>query len=140
MKPQIIKNRVFPILAILVLTVLVISLCILAWVPPVSRDALVHHLAIPKLWLKHGGIYETPDSVVSYYPMNLDLLYMVSLYFGNDIAPKLIHFSFGLATACLLFAYLAKRLDRYYAFTGVLLFLSTPVVVKLSTTVYVDLG
>jgi len=125
---------------LLVLLILVVSICILAWVPPVSRDALVHHLAIPKLWLKHGSIYEIPDLVYSYYPMNLDLLYMIPLYFGNDIFPKLIHFAFALGTAWFIFTYLAKRLDRYYAILGVLFFLSTPVIVKLSITAYVDLG
>ncbi len=125
---------------LLLLLILVASICILAWVPPVSRDALVHHLAIPKLWLKHGGIYEIPDLVFSYYPMNLDLLYIIPLYFGNDILPKFIHFAFALGTAWLIFTYLIKRLDRFYAILGGLLFLSTPVIVKLSTTVYVDLG
>ena len=33
---------------------------ILNLTPPISRDALIHHLAIPKLWLKHGGFYEIP--------------------------------------------------------------------------------
>ncbi len=69
------------------LAVIVISIVILAYVPPVSRDALTHHLAIPKLYLKHGGIYEIPSVKFSYYPMNLDLLYMIPLYFGNDIIP-----------------------------------------------------
>jgi hypothetical protein len=124
----------------LLLLTLVAAICILAWVPPVSRDALVHHLAIPKLWLKQGGIYEMPDMVISYYPMNLDLLYMIPLYLGNDIIPKLIHFAFALGTAWLIFTYLAKRLDKYYAFLGGIFFLTTPVIVKLSITAYVDLG
>ena len=33
---------------------------ILNLTPPISRDALIHHLAVPKLWLKHGGFYEIP--------------------------------------------------------------------------------
>ena len=140
MKSQRVKNSLLPVSMLLALLILVVSICILAWVPPVSRDALVHHLAIPKLWLKHGGIYDIPDLVYSYYPMNLDLLYMIPLYFGNDIFPKFIHFAFALGTAWLIFIYLAKRLDRYYAILGVLLFLSTPVIVKLSITAYVDLG
>jgi hypothetical protein len=72
--------------------------------------------------------------------MNLDLLYLITLYFGNDIIPKLIHFSFALMTAWLIFSYLKKRIDTYYAIFGVLLFLSLPVIIKLSITVYVDLG
>ena len=122
------------------LAAVVISIGVLACVPPISRDALIHHLALPKLYLKHGGIYEISSVSFSYYPMNLDLLYMIPLYFGNDIIPKYIHFAFGLLTALFIFRYLRKRLDDVYALLGVLLFLSLPIVVKLSITVYVDLG
>ena len=88
------------------LAILIVTVVILSWVPPVSRDALTHHLAVPKLYLQHGGIYEIPAIVFSYYPMNLDLLYMIPLYWGNDIAPKFIHFLFALLTAGLLYGYL----------------------------------
>ena len=122
------------------LSVLIIAVMILSCVPPVSRDALTHHLAVPKLYLKHGDVYEIPSLVFSYYPMNLDLLYVIPLYFGNDIIPKFIHFSFALLTAWLIFGYLRKRIDALYALLGALFFLSLPVIVKLSITVYVDLG
>ena len=96
---------------IAVLAVLIMAIIILSLVPPVSKDALVHHLAVPKLYLKHGGMYEIPFMPFSYYPMNLDLLYMIPLYFGNDIAPKFIHFIFALLTAGLVFFYLRKRIN-----------------------------
>ena len=64
---------------------------ILNLTPPISRDALIHHLAVPKLWLKHGRIYEIPWADYAYYPMNINLLYAICLYFKNDIAPKFIH-------------------------------------------------
>jgi hypothetical protein len=122
------------------LAMLVVATIILASVPPVSRDALVHHLAVPKLYLKHGGIYEIPGAQFSYYPMNLDLLYAIPLYFGNDIIAKYMHFGFALLTAYLIWGHLRKRLDSRYALLGVLLFLSLPVIIKLSITAYVDLG
>jgi hypothetical protein len=120
--------------------VLIIATILLCCVPPVSKDALVHHLAVPKLYLKNGGIYEIPFMLFSYYPMNLDLLYLIPLYFRNDIAPKFIHFSFALLTAWLIFNYLRRRTNTTYAFLGVIFFLSIPIVAKLSITVYVDLG
>ena len=43
-------------------------------------------------------------------------------------------------TAGLLFGFLKKRSGTTYALIGFLMFLSTPVIVKLSITVYVDLG
>jgi len=127
-------------LILTLLAVLIVSIAILSCVPPVSKDALVHHLAIPKLYFKHGGIYEIPFMPFSYYPMNLELLYMIPLFFGNDIVPKFIHFSFALLTAWLIFNYLRRRINAIYALFGIIFFLSIPVIVKLSITVYVDLG
>jgi hypothetical protein len=122
------------------LATIIVSVTVLSLVPPVSRDALVHHLNIPKLYIQHGGIYEIPSMEFSYYPMNLDLLYLASLYLGNDIVPKLIHFSFALLTAWLIFSYLKRCLNATYALLGAVFFLSVPIIVKLSITVYVDLG
>jgi hypothetical protein len=122
------------------LVILVASVVLLSWVPPVSKDELVHHLAVPKLYLKHRGMIEIPFMPFSYYPMNLDLLYLIPLYLGNDILPKFIHFGFALLTAALLYSYLKRRTRRGYALFGVVFFLSIPVIVKLSITAYVDLG
>lgn len=122
------------------IVILFISIIILSCTPPISKDALTHHLAVPKLYLKHGGIYEIPFMPFSYYPMNLDLLYLIPLYFGDDIVPKFIHFSFALLTAWLIFGYLKRRINAIYALLGVIFFLSIPIIVKLSINVYVDLG
>ena len=134
------KNTVLYFFLVAILALVIVAGIILAWVPPVSRDALTHHLAVPKLYLQHGGITELPAVLFSYYPMNLDLLYIIPLYFGNDIVPKWIHFSFALLTAWLIYGYLKKRLGAEWALFGVIFFLSLPIIVKLSITVYVDLG
>ena len=137
----ILQNRkIIKISLVAFLGILICSVLILCTTPPISKDALIHHLAVPKLFLKHGGIYEIPTMDFSYYPMNLDLLYMVPLYFGNDIIPKFIHFGFAILTAWLLFNYLRRRIDVTYALLGVCFFLSTPIIIKLSINVYVDLG
>ena len=124
----------------LVLGVAICSVLLLSLVPPVSRDALVHHLNVPKLYLENGKIYEIPNMPFSYYPMNLDLLYMIPLYFGNDIIPKFLHFAFALMTAFLIFNYLKRRINKTYALFGAAFFLSLPIIIKLSITAYVDLG
>jgi len=134
------SNR-FQIISLAALLFAVISaISLLACVPPVSRDALIHHLAVPKLYLQHGGMYEIPQMIFSYYPMNLDLLYLVPLYFKNDIIPKFIHFAFALITAAMIHRYISRRINIQYGFLGALFFISIPVIVRLSSTVYVDLG
>lgn len=122
------------------LAITVALIGILASVPPVSRDALTHHLYVPKLYLKAGYIQELPHIPVSYYPQLLDLLYTIPLYFKNDILPKYIHFAFALATSFLIYSYLKTKFDRKAGLAGALFFLTIPVIVKLSITVYVDLG
>ncbi len=122
------------------LALVVLCIAVLAYTPPISRDALIHHLQIPKLYLQHGGMYELPDLFFSYYPMNLQVLYLWALWLGSDILPKYIHMFFAFATALLLHRHLRKRLSSTYAWLGVVFFLSIPVIIKLSITVYVDLG
>ena len=81
-KPAI--SQVALVSLLLLLVGFFISTFLLASVPPVDRDALTHHLFVPKLWLQHGGIYEIPEIPFSYYPMNLDLLYLLPLWLDFD--------------------------------------------------------
>ena len=130
-------------IAFLFCTTIIVFLCteiILNLTPPISRDALIHHLAVPKLWLKHGRIYKIPWANYSYYPMNIDLLYALCLYFKNDIAPKFIHLTFGMGTGLLIYLYLKFRYGREWGLLGMVIFITTPIVIWLSTTTYVDLG
>jgi hypothetical protein len=120
--------------------ILVFMEFILNLTPPISRDALIHHLAVPKLWLKHGGIYEIPWANYAYYPMNIDLLYALCLYFKNDIAPKFIHLAFGLGTGLIIYLYLKSKYGRNWGLLGMVFFITTPIVIWLSTAAYVDLG
>jgi hypothetical protein len=122
------------------LGIVILLECLLNLTPPISRDGLIHHLAIPKLWLKHGGFYETPWADFSYYPMNINLLYTLCLYFKNDILPKFIHMAFGWGTGLLIYWYLKARYGRNWGLLGCLVFISTPIVIWLSTSEYIDLG
>lgn len=126
------------LLGVLLLTIF--SILLLAATPPFSRDALTHHLYVPKLWLQQGSFDPISYITFSYYPMNLDLLYAIPLALGNDIIPKYIHFVFALCTAWLIYDYLKARLNRNFALLGAIFFLTLPIIVKLSITVYVDLG
>ncbi len=113
---------------------------ILNLTPPIARDALIHHLAIPKLWLKNGGFYDIKWAEFSYYPMNVDLLYFIPLYFKKDFLANFIHMGFGIGTALLIYHYLKNKMSRIAGLLGILVFLSTPVVIRSSTQAYVDLG
>ncbi len=113
---------------------------ILGLLPPTSRDELTHHLAIPKLYAKAGKIIEVPMAPYSYYPMLLDMLYTPWVYWGYDFVPKLIHALYGYLTGLLLYAYLSRGMNAEYGLLGFFLFISTPVITRLSHWGYIDLG
>ena len=113
---------------------------ILGLVPPTTRDELTHHLAIPRLYADHGRIFEIPFSLPSYYPMLLDMLYVPFVQWEWDFVPKLVHGWFGFLTGLLLYGYLSLRLSAIYGLLGWFFFVSTPIVVRLSSQAYVDLG
>lgn len=123
---------------IAVLTCILIEIPI-ALLPPTARDALIYHLAYPKLYLLQGFI-DIPFAFYSYYPMNTELLYMLPLYFGKDNLPAMIHTAFGIMTAALVYYYLKSETGKTNGLLGALIFLSTPIVIKLSTIPYVDLA
>jgi hypothetical protein len=124
-------------LAILIVIVLEFVLGLL---PPISRDELTHHLAIPKLYAKAGRIIEVPMAPYAYYPMLVDMLFTPWVYWGYDFVPKWIHFLFSGLTALLLYAYLARRMNAVYGWLGAFFFLSTPAILRLGHWGYNDLA
>ncbi len=126
-------------LGIAILAVIAIQ-AVLSVVPPTARDELTHHLAIPKLYARAGRIIAVPFAPYSYYPMLLDMLYTPWVLWGADSVPKLVHALFGYFTGLTLFAYLSRRMNAVYGYLGFFLFISIPVVLRLSHWAYVDLG
>ncbi len=119
---------------------LIVVLMGLALTPPTVRDELIQHLALPKLYLARGRIYEIPFMGFSYLPLNIDLLYMIPLAFGSDIAPRLMHMGFAVLTGLLVYFYLLPGSGRTYALLGLLLYLATPLIFNLSRMAYIDHG
>jgi len=57
------------------LLALIAAIILLSSVPPIDRDALTHHLYIPRLYLELGGMVELPDLEFSFFPMNLERIF-----------------------------------------------------------------
>ena len=113
---------------------------VLGLVPPTAQDELTHHLALPRLYVRAGRIFDLPFALHSYYPMLLDMLYTPWIRWGWDSFPKLVHGLFGFLTGVLVYAYLARRLSPTYGLLGAFFYVSTPVVLRLNHLAYVDLG
>ncbi len=124
----------------LAILVFLLTEVILGLLPPISRDELTHHLAIPRLYGNAGRIIEVPMAPYAYYPMLLDMLYTPWVYWGYDFVSKWIHALYAYLTGLLLYAYLARRMNAEYGLVGFFIFVSTPVIARLSHWAYIDLG
>ena len=139
-RPARLLGRAARLLLLGLLLAVVLAAAALDLLPPTERDALIHHLAVPKLWLEAGGMVEMPWLLYGYYPMNLELLYLLPLALGADWAAQLIHHGFALLTGLLVGLHLGRRLGPNWGLAGALFFLSTPLVFRLSASANVDLG
>jgi hypothetical protein len=130
--------RAHPV-AMLSLVGVVAAESFLALAPPTARDALIHHLALPRLFLQAGGVIEVPFAIHASYPQTADMLYLIPLGEGRDQAAAFIHLGFGLLAAAVLAARARRWANDLSGIFAALLFLSLPVVVFLSSVAYVDL-
>lgn len=133
-------NKTQKLLFTVAYILIIAFIIIISTVPPVSRDAQTHHLALPKIWLTEGILSVVPEMEFSYYPQLIDLLYILPVAMNYDIAAKYIHFSFALGTALLIILFIRRYLGNLWGLIGGAMFLTLPIILKLSATVYVDLG
>ncbi|MCI5066049.1 hypothetical protein MRY87_10020 [bacterium] len=119
-------------------------LVLLGLTPVTARDALIHHLAIPKLWLRAGHMIEVPWHEWSYYPMLLQLGFLGFLKLDTPLLASLYHGSYLILAAGLARGLVASQRAPWKLppsaeqFT-VILFLSTPLFLRLGSAPYVDL-
>lgn len=108
--------------------------------PPYAKDALVYHLAVPKLFLQHGGFRFISGNIYANFPMGVEMLYLPGMALGLDRVPALIHTVFSLLTSLALYL-ICKRLTKdYIAASLALVFAWTPSVLVAAGWPYVDLA
>ena len=123
----------------IILFVIILDL-ITTLVPPTLRDSLIHHLAVPKIYLNRGGIVPLDFMTHSFRSLNLELLYMLTLFIKNDIVARAIHFNFYVFSVIALYHFLRGAFSKDSSMIGSMLYASIPVVFNVASSAYVDMG
>lgn len=132
------QKRTFLLLA-LIIPLGVIGL-LLVLTPEIGRDALSYHLAVPKLYLKHGGIHFIDGNIAAAYPQLAEMHYLLALFLQDDILAKAMQFTILGATLWgIILLTRTVGADLSSALWAVLIFLSVPSVFRVSHTAYSDL-
>jgi hypothetical protein len=126
--------------AAVLLCILLLAGFSLAMTPETGKDALIYHLAAPKLYLLHQGFYFIPGNVFAGYPLLGEMHYLLALFLQDDILAKAMNYAvlIGILLGIGLFA---RSLMSGHAFpaTSMLIFASIPSVFFISHTAYNDL-
>ena len=111
----------------------------LAMAPAFATDALVHHLAVPKAFLQAGGLVNLPDNIYSFFPQQIEMLYLFALAIGSDSLAQLIGLGIVFLLLLALWHYSSKKVEVSYAWLTPLIFFSTPTFFSLASSAYVEL-
>ena len=109
--------------------------------PVTAKDALIHHLAVPKMWISDGQISEIKWHEWSYYPMLLQLVFTEFLTLGSEWASTCYHFLYLiLLGGAVSYLVQLKTKDSELSVLSACLVICLPVSIDLASTPLVDLG
>ncbi len=111
----------------------------LALAPAFATDALVYHLTVPKAFLQAGGLVNLPDNIYSFFPQQIEMLYLFALALSSDSLAQLTGLGVALLLLFALWQYSKQKVGESYAWMTPLIFISTPTFFNIASSAYVDL-
>jgi hypothetical protein len=111
---------------------------VLALTPPTEWDILAYHLAIPKLYLQAGRLYEIPWLLHSHWPHATELLYLLPLAFSADRAAALLHLGFAVGILVGMYQMARQEYSAPTALLGATLMAAQPMFLRFAGTAHAD--
>ncbi|MDO9559166.1 MAG: glycosyltransferase family 39 protein [Syntrophales bacterium] len=126
--------------AFFLLLLCLLASLLLTLTPEIGKDALIYHLAVPKLFLKHHGFTFIPGNIFSNYPLHSEMLFLVGLFLQGDILARGMHFLMLLFILLGMDQFIRYRMKSHdYPALSLLIFCTLPSVFAVSHMAYDDL-
>jgi hypothetical protein len=141
MKPDLNKLRSsWDGFAFLLLLFCLLAGLLLTLTPEIGKDALIYHLAVPSLFLKHHGFTFIPGNIFSNYPLHSEMLFLIGLFLQGDTLARGIHFFMLLFILLGMDQFIRYRMKGHdYPSLSLLIFSTIPSVFLVSHMAYNDL-
>ncbi len=108
--------------------------------PPTQPRETMYDLSIPKMYLDAHRIFELKDKQVYYYPLQIQMLYIMGMALNGVLIAKLIHFLFGILSLGMVYFLTRYFFGEKSAFLSAVIFYLMPMITSLSGTANIDLG
>lgn len=114
---------------------------LLALTPPFEAfDALFYHLAQPAWVLQHGGLRAMDVAPHFWFPNLTENVYLWALSMGSERAAQVMHFTWAVLSALLLWHWCAKLWNGEIARKALLILASMPALPMLASWAYADMA
>ncbi|MEP6902309.1 MAG: hypothetical protein ABJA66_11195 [Actinomycetota bacterium] len=131
----------------LILFLLVLTL-ISAIAPPIAKDTLLYHFAVPKNFIAAGNNFVIEGNIASYLALGTEMHVVWAMLLGNLVSVRIGEIAAGVTVFAflpilLLAIYGWSRevgLSKTWAIIAVLLFTSIPTVYHIASSGYIDLA
>lgn len=110
----------------------------LALLPPISRDAVTHHLYQARIWLEFGGIPQTPWCEFFSYPSLVESLYTLAGGTFGFMVSRMVSLLGFFAIGAAVLEFSRKKGDRLTGIIGLLILLTIPELFRNGTWSYSD--
>jgi hypothetical protein len=119
-----------------------------ALAPPTGKDALIYHLALPRIFVERGGLVEIPDNVPGYYPLGVEMQAVWGLLAGGVVSARVgetaataVVFAFFPVLVASVFGWArAVGVERGWSLCAAALVASAPTAFAVASSGYVDLA
>jgi hypothetical protein len=129
------------VVALFALGACLVAGLLLALTPAVGKDALIYHLAVPVLFIKHHGFYFVDGNVFAHYPLGQEMIYILALMLQGEILAKVLHFLSAIALLFGMWLFCRCHLSGMsYWPVALLVFFTIPSVFSVSHVAYNDLA
>lgn len=126
-------------LACLILLICLSTLFLHVLTPEIGKDALIYHLAVPKLFIEHHGFYFIEGNIFANYPLFGEMLYIVGLILQGDILAKGIPFILLLFILLGMGLFIRRRIGKdSFPYLAMLILISVPSVFITAHMAYND--
>jgi hypothetical protein len=134
-------------IVVLIAFVLAISL-IGALAPPVAKDTLLYHFALPKTYVAQHGLSFVEGNIASYIPMGNEMHGVWAMLLGGlfnsraaEAAAGAVNFLFFPILLLAIYGWMRELgLDRKWSLLAVLIVASVPSAFHVASSAYIDLG
>ena len=133
--------------AVIAIAVPVTLAAVGALAPPIAKDALIYHRALPKAFVAGGGLVDVPLNIASFFALGAEMHGVWATLLGGVLGPRVAEMAFGAVEFAFfplvlvaVFGWVkANGLDRAWALVAAALVAAIPTSYHVAASAYVDL-